>query len=77
MKNQHQIIIDYHWKCDQGIEIAEARIFEMMNEGYLMGDLQTSVSYGKDIVPEEDEDDGLSYSGFWGIKKTVVRNLDN
>lgn len=68
--------IEYHWTCDGGFEIpeahkeplqddAETRIFEMIKEGYHQGELCTSVRYGKDIVPEEDEDDGLQYSGWW------------
>jgi hypothetical protein len=75
------IVIDYHWTCDSGIDIPEAhkealeedaeeRIFSMVREGYLMGELTTSVRYGKDKVPEEDEQDGLSYSGWWGYRIT-------
>lgn len=74
------INIEYYWKCDAGIEIpekhkealeedAESRIFDMIKEGYFQGELNTSVRYGKDEVPEEDEDDGLSYSGWWTLKK--------
>ena len=72
--------IDYHWTCDEGIDIpekhnealqedAEARIFEMIKEGYFQGELCTSIRYGKDEVPEEDEDDGLTYSGWWYLKR--------
>lgn len=75
------IVIDYFWKCDAGIKIpekhkealeedAESRIFEMIHEGYYQGELNTSVRYGKDIVLEEDEDEGLTYSGWWCVKKT-------
>lgn len=75
---EEKIIIDYYWKCDTGIEIpekhkealkedAESRIFEMIKEGYYQGELITSVRYGKDIVPEEDEENGLSYSGWWSL----------
>ena len=39
----------------------------MIQEGYTSGELFTSVRYGKDIVPEEDEDDGLEYSGWWSL----------
>ena len=73
------IEIDYAWECDQEVEIpkkheealkedAESRIFEMIKEGYTSGELFTSVRFGKDIVPEEDEEDGLTYSGSWGIR---------
>lgn len=79
-----QIIIDYHWCCDQGIptprkheealtEDAEDRIFDMIKEGYYEGELSTSVRYGKEIVPEEDEQNGLSYSGWWRIKRSDVK----
>lgn len=71
--------ISYHWTCDQGIEIPEAHkealredaddiIFEMLKEGYYSGELSTYVRVGRDEVPEEDENDGLSYSGWWSIK---------
>lgn len=76
---EYKIGIDYHWTCDEGIEIpkghnealkedAESRIFEMIKEGYYQGELSTSVRYGKDVVPEEDEEDGLTYSGWWSVK---------
>jgi hypothetical protein len=68
--------IKFHWKCDAGIDIpkgheealqddANKRIFEMIQEGYFQGELSTSIRFGKDIVSEEDEDEGLSYSGWW------------
>lgn len=74
-----RIIIDYHWKCDQEIEIpdehkdeleydAQKRIFSMIKQGYKMGELETSIRMGKDLVPQEDENDGLTYSGYWGQK---------
>jgi len=70
--------INYNWKCDQetGIpqkheealkEDAKSRIFEMIKEGYYQGELCTFVRFGKDIVPEEDENDGLTYSGWWSV----------
>ncbi len=73
------VSIDYNWDCDQGIEIpeqhkealkedAESRIFEMIKEGYFSGVLFTSVRYGKDVVPEEDEEGGLTYSGSWSVE---------
>ena len=72
--------ISYNWDCDQKIEIpeihkealiedAQSRIFEMISQGYNQGELNTSVRYGKDVVPEEDEEDGLTYSGWWSITK--------
>lgn len=78
-KIQMSIHIDYHWKTDSGISIPEAhketleedaqeRIFHMIKQGYLMGELCTTVIVGKDQVPEEDEENGLSYSGWWGVK---------
>jgi hypothetical protein len=42
--------------------------FEMLKEGYYSGELSTYVRVGRDEVPEEDENDGLSYSGWWSIK---------
>lgn len=70
------ITIDYHWTCDQLDfipkghfealkEDAESRIFSMVKEGYLQGELNTSVRFGKDVVPEEDKEEGLTYSGWW------------
>jgi len=78
-----KITIEYHWDCDSEIEIpikhhealeedAQARIFDMMKEGYTSGELITSVRYGKDVVPEEDEEDGLSYTGWWGINTETL-----
>lgn len=73
-----QMTINYHWKCDQLDDIpqkheealredAEHRIFEQIKEGYYQGELNTSVRYGKDVVPEEDEEEGLTYSGWWHV----------
>ena len=67
----------YYWVCDEGIDIperhiealiadAEERILYYLREGYHSGELSTSVRFGQEIVPEEDEDDGLNYSGWWG-----------
>ena len=81
---RRKITIDYHWTCDDVGDIpkkhlealeedAEERISEMLKEGYLMGELHTYVRYGKDIVPEENEDDGLSYSGWWGFKRETIK----
>lgn len=78
MRFEAELKISYYWTCDQGVEIpeghkealkedAESRIFEMIKEGYYSGELCTSVRYGKDVVPEEDEEDGLSYSGWWTL----------
>lgn len=73
-----KIEIDYYWNCDQGIDIPEAhyealkedaeeRIFEMMKQGNVSGELCTSVRFGKDKVIEEDENNGLTYSGWFDI----------
>jgi hypothetical protein len=73
---ENKLIIEYYWKCDKGIEIplkheealkedAQIRIFQMIGEGYFEGELNTSVRYGADKVPEEDEYEGLTYSGWW------------
>lgn len=78
---ESNLLINYWWKCDKGIDIpethkealkedAESRVFEMLKKGYFQGELCTSVRYGKDIVPEEDEDEGLEYSGWWSIIRT-------
>jgi len=80
-KIEFTIKINYHWRSDSGIDIpkkhkealeedAHDRIFEMLKEGYVQGELNTSVRYGKDIVPEEDEADGLEYSGWWSTEKS-------
>ena len=72
--------IEYNWECDEGIDIpkaheealqedAEERIYQMIKEGYNSGELCTTVRYGKDVVPEEDEDEGLSYSGWWSVSR--------
>ena len=72
------IEIHYDWQRDEGIEIPEKhkeilkedaikRIFEMIKEDYYHGELFTVVRLGKNVVPEEDEDDGLSYSGWWDV----------
>ncbi len=68
--------ISYYWASDENIDIptkheealredAESRIFEMIKEGYCSGELYTTVRFGKDIVPEEDIENGLTYSGSW------------
>ena len=80
MKNK--IEINYHWNCNSDIEIpekhyealeedAEKRIFEMISQGCFEGELHTSIRYGKDIVSEEDEEDGLEYSGWWSVQKQL------
>lgn len=68
--------IKYHWTCDDIEKIpekhkealtedAEERIFKMIKEGYNQGELNTSVRFGKEVVPEEDKEEGLNYSGWW------------
>ena len=67
----------YYWECDTLGSIpeqhkealredAEERILYYLSEGYNSGELSTSVRMGRDVVPEEDDDDGLTYSGWWG-----------
>ena len=71
--------ISFYWECDNGIETPEKhkealeedaieRIKDMISEGYSSGELFTTVRYGKDVVPEEDEEEGLQYSGWWSIE---------
>jgi len=79
LKMEVKYKIKYHWKCDSRIDIpkgheqalqedANKRIFEMIQEGHYQGELSTSVRFGKDVVSEENEEDGLSYSGWWYLK---------
>lgn len=69
--------ISYNWKCDQGIEIpdghideleefAQYSIFDMIIKGYHEGELSTTIKFG---IEEEDEEEGLSYSGWWKLLK--------
>lgn len=78
---RRKVNISYNWTIDNGTSIPERhiealeedameRITYMMKEGYTSGELCTSVRYGKDEVPEEDEEEGLNYSGWWHIEKT-------
>lgn len=77
----NKLEISYCWNCDQGIDIPKQhkealeedalnRIFEMIKEGYYSGELSTSVRYGVEIVPEENPEDGLTYSGHWSLTKS-------
>lgn len=50
-------------------EDAEGRIFEMLKEGYTSGELHTSV-----LVDDEDGEDGISYSGWFTIHKSVTND---
>ena len=52
-------------------EDAEKRIHEMINEGYHQGELNTSIRFGKEIVEQEDAEDGLTYSGWWSAQKKI------
>lgn len=80
---KRKLIIKYNWNCDDNIKIPEKhkealtedaldRIFNQINEGYYEGELSTLVRFGKDIVPEEDENDGLTYSGWWSLKNKNI-----
>jgi len=77
-KMKKEMTIKYYWEREDNLEIpdahkgaleedAEARIFFMVKEGFWCGELRTTVRYGKDIVPEEDEDNGVEYSGEWWL----------
>lgn len=50
-------------------EDAEERIFEMIKEGYYSGELHTYV-----LVDDEDGEDGISYSGWFTITKSVTND---
>ena len=78
-----RIEIEYNWsRVDDGEiptkhnealeEDAETRIFDQIKEGYREGELCTSVRFGSDIVPEEDEDEGLEYTGYWNYKTVTL-----
>lgn len=41
----------------------------MIIKGFHEGELSTSVRFGKDVVEEEDENEGLCYSGSWKLSK--------
>jgi hypothetical protein len=75
---EQKITINYYWESVDVQEIpkehkeflqadALERIFMMIEEGYNSGELHTSVRLGKDVVSQEDEQDGLSYYGWWDI----------
>lgn len=75
---KRKLTIEYNWTPDDIKTIPQKhtealeedaleRIFKMVNEGYTSGELHTSVRFGKDVVEEEHEDDGLSYSGSWSL----------
>jgi hypothetical protein len=75
---EQKITINYYWESSDVQEIpkehkeflqadALKRIFMMIEEGYKSGELYTSVRLGKDVVSQEDEQDGLSYYGWWDI----------
>lgn len=82
---KRKLVIKYHWTNDEGIEpIPEMhqealeedaldRIAEQLKEGNWCGELSSSVRFGKDRVPEEDEEDGLNYSGWWEVKRKEVK----
>lgn len=72
--------ISYHWEAVSGIPtpekheealMAEAkqRIFEMLKEGYSSGELCATVRLGQDVVPEEDTEEGIEYTGWWSLRE--------
>ena len=80
---ERNLNIEYNWWCDQGIDIPPAhkesleehafdRIISMIKEGYYSGILSTSVRCGRSVVPEEDEDEGLTYSGSWSLSTGIL-----
>ncbi|MFA7219007.1 MAG: hypothetical protein WC119_00580 [Synergistaceae bacterium] len=46
-------------------ESAEKRIHEMMDEGYLSGELNDNIR-----MTDDDPEDGIEYKGWWEIKRT-------
>ena len=77
---EREIRIKYHLRCDSRNDIpkkhipaleddAQEHIFDEIKRGYVQGELCESVRYGQDEVPEEDPEEGLSYSGWWKIEK--------
>lgn len=72
-----KISIKYWWTIDSDVsdipekhfealeKDATERIFNQLKEGMTSGELITSVRFGKDLVPEESDDEGLEYSGWW------------
>ncbi|MDB4590943.1 DUF4116 domain-containing protein [Flavobacteriaceae bacterium] len=82
-----EIKIKYWWACNEQVDIplqhyealsedAQARIYGQTSEGMSEGELVTSVRFGKDVVPEETEDEGLSYRGYWTyeIKESITKD---
>ncbi len=69
------ITIDYRWWRGQGKKIkpehvealdeaAMNRIAEMMNQGYVSGELNDNIH-----ILDTDPEDGVEYSGWWEVKK--------
>lgn len=84
---KRKIIINYHWNCNQKKDIPEKhkealeedaleRIYEMLCDKFSSGELHTSVRYGKDVVPEEDEEEGLTYTGRYDITYYNEKNYN-
>ncbi|MCK9433726.1 MAG: hypothetical protein M0R32_02630 [Candidatus Cloacimonetes bacterium] len=73
------IAIDYYWRCESFKkeiptkllealeETAEARISEMMGQGYLSGELIDYVNM--DIPGRKTPEDGWECHGWWNLKK--------
>lgn len=77
-----KIVIKYNWECEDSIGIpekhlealeedAQNHIFESIKEGNVCGELNTTVRFGKDIVEQEDEDEGLQYHGWWSMSSEI------
>lgn len=76
---KRELTISYNWSRDDGKEIkpdhvealeesAMNRIQDMMGEGYTSGELSDN------IIMDDDDGDGIEYSGWWGL---TTKNVDD
>lgn len=76
---ERKVTISYNWSRDDGKEIptehlealeesAMDRVKEMMKEDYTGGELHDNIR-----MTDEDGEDGIEYSGFWGLNAEIVR----
>lgn len=76
---ERKVTISYNWSRTDDKEIptehlealeesAMERVVEMMDEGYTSGELHDTVR-----MNDEDGEDGIEYSGHWGMNTEVVR----
>lgn len=47
------------------------RINSQMKEGFTCGELNESIRFGREVVPEEDEE-GIEYRGSWSINTKTL-----